>query len=83
MLPVADVQVDHRRARRLAGLGGLDELLEGRGQLGKSAFASSAPVGATVIRVLVAVLRGVLAMGHIMAGRADATCPALWETVPS
>ena len=53
------------------------------GSCGKSAFASSAPVGATVIRVLVAVLLGVLAMGHIMAGRADATCPALWETVPS
>jgi hypothetical protein len=48
---VADVHVDQRRPGRLAAPSGLDELVEGRRQLGHVRLGVSAPVGATVMRV--------------------------------
>ena len=52
MLVVADVDVDHRRAGRLAALGGLHQLVQGRRQLRTVGLLVSAPVGATVMRSL-------------------------------
>ncbi len=66
---VADVNVDHGRTGRLAGLRAATSSSRVTGSAGTSALLASAPVGATVIIVLAAPWRSCHAKGPAAAAR--------------